>query len=188
MDLERLEKIDKLKTKMLKYIFYKRRTEKEIIEKFKDEESDIFEEAVETLKELGYIDDSDYVSRYIHDVMILKNISIFEIKYKLYNKGIDGDIIENTITNNLVWTIENFKNTEKGKLTFPTKFSYVDDLLPLNHKRKIIQVKENKIKNIFVFLLIINISSLLHNFLSSIWSKSIYKYLHILIIIRLIFY
>ena len=70
MDLERLEKIDKLKTKMLKYIFYKRRTEKEIIEKFKDEESDIFEEAVETLKELGYIDDSDYVSRYIHDVMI----------------------------------------------------------------------------------------------------------------------
>ena len=80
MDLERLEKIDKLKTKMLKYIFYKRRTDKEIIEKFKDEESDIFEEAVETLKELGYIDDSDYVSRYIHDVMILKNISIFEIK------------------------------------------------------------------------------------------------------------
>ena len=100
MDLERLEKIDKLKTKMLKYIFYKRRTEKEIIEKFKDEESDIFEEAVETLKELGYIDDSDYVSRYIHDVMILKNISIFEIKYKLYNKGIDGDIIENYISNN----------------------------------------------------------------------------------------
>ena len=33
MDLERLEKIDKLKTKMLKYIFYKRRTEKEIIDK-----------------------------------------------------------------------------------------------------------------------------------------------------------
>ena len=100
MDLERLEKLDKLKTRMLKYIMYKRRTEKEIIEKYKDEESDILEEAVETLKELGYIDDSDYVSRYIHDVMILKNISIFEIKYKLYNKGIDGDIIENYISNN----------------------------------------------------------------------------------------
>lgn len=100
MDLERLEKIDKLKTKMLKYIFYKRRTEKEIMEKYKDEESDILEEAVETLKELGYIDDNDYISRYIHDVMLLRNMSIFEIKYKLYAKGINGDIIDDYISKN----------------------------------------------------------------------------------------
>ena len=53
--------------------------------------------------------------------------------------GSNSDLIlENTITSNLVWTIENFKNTEKGKLTFPTKFSFVDDLLPLEHKQKII--------------------------------------------------
>lgn len=100
MDLERLEKIDKLKTKMLKYIFYKRRTEKEIMEKYKDEETDILEEAVETLKELGYIDDSDYVSRYIHDAMMLRNMSIFEIKYKLYAKGISGEVIDDYITKN----------------------------------------------------------------------------------------
>lgn len=53
--------------------------------------------------------------------------------------GSNSDLIlENTITNNLVWTIENFKNTKKGKLTFPTKFAFVDDLLTLEHKRKII--------------------------------------------------
>ena len=53
--------------------------------------------------------------------------------------GSNSDLIlENTITNNLVWTIENFKDTNKGKLTFPTKFSYVDDLLELDHKGKII--------------------------------------------------
>ncbi len=53
--------------------------------------------------------------------------------------GSNSDLVlENTITNNLVWTIENFKDTPKGKLTFPTKFAYVDDLLPLNHKQKII--------------------------------------------------
>ena len=40
MDLERLEQIDKLKTKMLKYIFYKKRSEKEVREKFKNEEKD----------------------------------------------------------------------------------------------------------------------------------------------------
>lgn len=53
--------------------------------------------------------------------------------------GSNSDLIlENTITNNLVWTIENFKDTKNGKLTFPTKFSYVDDLLPLDHKGKVI--------------------------------------------------
>ena len=53
--------------------------------------------------------------------------------------GSNSDLIlENTITKNLVWTIENFKNTTKGKLTFPTKFSMVDDILPLDHKGKIV--------------------------------------------------
>ena len=53
--------------------------------------------------------------------------------------GSNSDLIlENTITNNLVWTIENFSNTQKGKLTFPTKFDMVDDILNLNHKGKIV--------------------------------------------------
>ena len=52
--------------------------------------------------------------------------------------GSNSDLIlENTITNNLVWTIENFKNVKKGHLTFPTKFDMVDSLLPLNHNGKI---------------------------------------------------
>ena len=53
--------------------------------------------------------------------------------------GSNSDLIlENTITNNLVWTIENFKNARKGYLTFPTKFDMVDSILPLDHKGKII--------------------------------------------------
>ena len=53
--------------------------------------------------------------------------------------GSNSDLIlENTITNNLVWTIENFKNAQKGYLTFPTKFDMVDSILPLDHKGKII--------------------------------------------------
>ena len=47
-------------------------------------------------------------------------------------------ILENTITGNLPWTIENFKNTKKGILTFPTKFEMVDDILNLDHKGKVI--------------------------------------------------
>ena len=53
--------------------------------------------------------------------------------------GSNSDLVlENTITNNLVWTIKNFANTSKGMLTFPTKFDMVDDILPLNHNGKIV--------------------------------------------------
>ena len=53
--------------------------------------------------------------------------------------GSNSDLIlENSITGNLVWTIENFANTSKGKLTLPTKFDMVDEILPLQHNGKII--------------------------------------------------
>ena len=52
--------------------------------------------------------------------------------------GSNSDLIlENTITHNLEWTIENF-NEEKGYLTFPTKFDMVDPLLNLKNKEKVI--------------------------------------------------
>ena len=52
--------------------------------------------------------------------------------------GSNSDLIlENTITHNLEWTIENF-NADKGYLTFPTKFDMVDPLLNLKNKEKVI--------------------------------------------------
>ncbi|MBR3249925.1 MAG: spore photoproduct lyase [Clostridia bacterium] len=52
--------------------------------------------------------------------------------------GSNSDLIlENTITENLSWTIENFNESQKGHLTFPTKFEMVDDILKLNHKGKV---------------------------------------------------
>lgn len=53
--------------------------------------------------------------------------------------GSNSDLIlENTITGNLEWTIKNFVPNNKGFLTFPTKFSMVDPLLPLQHNGRII--------------------------------------------------
>lgn len=57
----------------------------------------------------------------------------------VFEIGSNSDLIlENTITQNLEWTIENFKDNPKGKLTFPTKFDMVDSILDLNHNGKII--------------------------------------------------
>ena len=47
-------------------------------------------------------------------------------------------VLENTITGNLEWTITNFARTQKGLLTFPTKFDMVGPLLPLEHKGRVI--------------------------------------------------
>lgn len=53
--------------------------------------------------------------------------------------GSNSDLIlENTITGNLHWTIENFKNTSKGILTFSTKFDMVDDILDIDHRGKVV--------------------------------------------------
>ncbi len=58
----------------------------------------------------------------------------------VFEIGSNSDLIlENMITNNLQWTIENFvTKSEKGMLTFPTKFDMVDPILNLDHKGKII--------------------------------------------------
>ena len=57
----------------------------------------------------------------------------------VFEIGSNSDLIlENTITKNLIWTIENFANTQKGKLTFPTKFEMIDNLLNIRHNKKII--------------------------------------------------
>ncbi len=53
--------------------------------------------------------------------------------------GSNSDLVaENVITGNLKWTIEEFAKTGRGKITFPTKFHMVDDLLNLEHKGKTI--------------------------------------------------
>ena len=86
---------DKNKTKILKYIMYKKRTENEIIQKFSNAiEKDMLEDIIEELKENGYINDKLYIQKAVIEYMSLQNLSIKEIEYKLYSKGISSDIIE----------------------------------------------------------------------------------------------
>lgn len=53
--------------------------------------------------------------------------------------GSNSDLIlENTITGNLEWTIKEFSKTNKGYLTFPTKFDMVDSICEIEHNNRII--------------------------------------------------
>lgn len=95
------EEFDNLKTKMLKYIMYKKRTEKEIRQKFSNVEEQMVDEAIEYLKEAGYINDLNYIERAMQDYININTLSIKEIKYKLMSKGIDNKLIENYIYKNI---------------------------------------------------------------------------------------
>lgn len=97
-NLEELERKDKLKTKMLKYIMYKKRTEEEIKRKFVNiEDSELVEEVMEELKEIGYINDESYIERAVTEHININNLSIKELKYKLMSKGLNINLIEDYI-------------------------------------------------------------------------------------------
>ena len=90
-----LEDFDKAKTKILKYIVYKRRTEQEVREKFQNEfDEGMFEDIIDYLKDAKYIDDKEYIEKIVNNFMILKNLSNKELKYKLIAKGLDKNLIE----------------------------------------------------------------------------------------------
>ena len=96
-----IEEFDKEKTKILKYIIYKKRTEQEIRRKFsKEMEENLLEDIIEYLKEAKYINDNEYIEKTINNFMILKNLSIKEIQYKLQSKGLTKNQIEDYISEN----------------------------------------------------------------------------------------
>ncbi len=117
-----VEEFDKEKTKVLKYVLYKKRSENEIRKKFEKEiEENLLEDIIAYLKEAKYIDDKEYIRKTINNFMALKNLSIREIEYKLYSKGIKKEEIEDYIYENKEelnqYEIKSAKNIVNKKVT-----------------------------------------------------------------------
>lgn len=96
-----IEEFDANKTKVMKYILYKKRTEYEVRKKFASIiDENMLDDIIEYLKEAGYINDGEYVSKLFNEYMNLKAMSIREIKNKIYSKGVYVDYIEDYISEN----------------------------------------------------------------------------------------
>ena len=90
-----LEEFDEQKTKVMKYIVFKKRTEQEVRTKFANSiEPNMLEDIIEYLKEAQYLNDKEYIEKTINNYKILKNLSLKEVKYKLLAKGLNKDDIE----------------------------------------------------------------------------------------------
>ena len=107
---------------MLKYVLYKKRSENEIRRKFENEiEPNLLEDVIEYLKEAKYIDDKEYIRKTVNNFIALKNLSIREIEYKLYGKGIRKEDIEDYIYQNKEelneYEIKSARNIVSKKMT-----------------------------------------------------------------------
>ena len=101
IDFEKMKEFDAQKTKVFKYITYKKRTEQEVRNKFRGQiDEDMLEEIIDYLKEAKYLDDYEFIEKQVREYMNLKTMSITEMKYKLATKGLDRKLIEKYIDNN----------------------------------------------------------------------------------------
>lgn len=127
--IEELEEFDKLKTKVLKYIMYKKRTEQEIRRKFSNiDKKEILEDVIENLKEIGYINDKSYIKRAIAEFMNLNNLSLKELKYKLMSKGVNSSVMNNYFDNHLE-ELEEYEINSAKNIILKKQFSMEEQQL-----------------------------------------------------------
>ncbi len=142
--MEYIEEFDKLKTKVLKYILFKKRTENEVRQKFIADEGELLNDVIDELKELDYINDEAYIKKAVKEYINLRNLSIKELEYKIISKGIKKTLVDNYIYSNkeilLEYEIKSAKNIiikkinsqEKEEiLNYLRKKGYMDDSLKI---------------------------------------------------------
>lgn len=96
-----IEEFDKAKTKVLKYVLYKKRTQQEIKQKFSSSiDENLLEDIIQNLKENGYINDQNYIERAVKEFISIKTLSIKEISNKLCLKGLSNSIINDYFSKN----------------------------------------------------------------------------------------
>ena len=71
------QEFDIEKTKVMKFIVFKKRTEQEVRNKFANSiEDNMLEDIIEYLKEANYLDDKEYIKKTINNFIALKNLSL----------------------------------------------------------------------------------------------------------------
>ena len=143
-----IEEFDKEKTKVLKYILYKKRTEQEVRNKFeKSIEQNLLEDIIEYLKETNYINDKEYIEKTINNFIALKNLSIKEIKYKLITKGIKKEDIEDYIYENNE-ELENYEIKSAENIIYKKQ-----SLMEIEEIKQFLLKKGYKLENIKIQIL-----------------------------------
>ena len=139
-----VEEFDKEKTKVMNYIMYKKRTIQEVKNKFQNTiQNDLLYDIIEYVKDAGYLNEEDYVKRAVNEFMALKNLSIREMKYKLYTKGLPKDVIEDYFYEHAD-EIEEYEKTSAQKIVIKKQANFEKEeiknyLMKKGYKERIIK-------------------------------------------------
>lgn len=84
----------------IRYLSYRARSKKQIIKYLqgKDYNDDIILKVINRLEQIDYIDDNKFALNYINTVMAKQNKGISLVKKELMDRGINEDIISNSIS------------------------------------------------------------------------------------------
>ncbi len=95
----REEELSKAKDQALKFLTYRQRSEKEIIDKLKKKgfEESIIDDTLNYLKKYKLVDDMEFAKAFMKDKINLNKFGPIRIKHELYKKGIDNNIIEKVL-------------------------------------------------------------------------------------------
>lgn len=128
------KEFDILKTKALKYVIYKKKTEYEVKTKFSEYDENLVAQVIEFLKENDYINDEVYVQKYISEAIKLKNMSYKEISYKLYSKGINLDYLNKYSEDLKRYEIDSANNICIKKMLYMDKEQIIEYLTKKGYK------------------------------------------------------
>lgn len=79
---------------------------------------------------------SAYLRVFVNRTQMMEKLKKAAEKYpgSVFEIGSNSDLVlENSVSGNLEWTIEQFADVPNARLTLPTKFDMVDGLVPLRH-------------------------------------------------------
>lgn len=86
------------KEKALYFLGFRDHSKKELFNKLKRTESEAAAEyAVDKMIELGFVDDERFARRYAEQLIEIKRLSVRGVRQKLFEKGIERDIIDEVL-------------------------------------------------------------------------------------------
>lgn len=98
LDILKSSNIRKAKEKALRLISRKDYSKKELLDKLTVSTNlDAAEIAVNKMEEVGIINDKEFAKKYAKDLILRKRFAQSRVEYELYKKGIDKDLIEETL-------------------------------------------------------------------------------------------
>ncbi|WP_312643557.1 RecX family transcriptional regulator [Hydrogenoanaerobacterium sp.] len=98
LELQKQSDLRRTRERALYLLGYKSHTKKELTDKLtKTSDADTAAEVTGRMEELGLVNDEDYAERYARQLANSKGYGMSRIRQELYKKGVDKELIEDTL-------------------------------------------------------------------------------------------